>query len=257
MFGSREGDGIPKYVQLVGILKDRIVRQEYKPGEKIATEAELCVEHNVSRATVREAIDRLVRENLLHRQQGRGTFVVHQKLRRDIAKVYSFTADMLRLGLSPRSRVLELHVDESDPDTARQLKLPDSETRVLTIARVRFANDTPVLLETTTVPSYLCPGLIDNDFETGSLYQILAEKFQIVPHHAEETYEAVIMQKSEAELLGCDTRLPQPAFSIRRIAYVESGSPFELTRSVGRGDQLTLAINMMADKADFRRIIGP
>lgn len=54
----------------------------------------------MSRITVREAVSRLVRDGLVERRQGKGTYVVAQKLRRNIAKVYSFSHDMVHLGLA-------------------------------------------------------------------------------------------------------------------------------------------------------------
>ena len=74
-----------------------------------------------------------------------------------------------------------------------------------------------------------------------------------MPHHAEETYEAIILKRREAELLECSSRGAQPAFAIQRLTYLENGLPIELTRSVGRGDRLTLAINMTSEQADIRR----
>jgi GntR family transcriptional regulator len=97
---------------------------------------------------------------------------------------------------------------------------------------------------------------VDADLEHGSLYKVLTEEYGLFPHTAEETYEAVILRKEDARLLECTLQKPQAAFAIERIAFLENGKPLELTRSVGRGDRLTLAINMLADKADFQRLVG-
>ena len=66
----------------------------------------------------------------------------------------------------------------------------------------------------------------------------------------------MILKKEDSRLLECSARKPQPAFAIQRIAFIENGTPMEFTRSVGRGDRLTLGINMLADKADFQRLVG-
>jgi GntR family transcriptional regulator len=255
MLGNSDSEGRPKYIQLAKIIKEKILQQEYKAEQQIPTEAELCEHYNVSRITVRQAINKLVQESFLVRRQGRGTYVVHQKLRRNIAKVYSFTHDMVRLGLEPSSRMLELTVEEADPELAEKMKLPENNRKLTKIRRVRMANGTPILLETTQIPEYLCPHLVSKSFEKGSLYQILTEEYRLLPHHAEETYESIIMPRKDAELLECSTGRAQPAFAIQRITYLENGLPIEFTKSVGRGDLLTLAINMVADKADFQRII--
>ncbi len=255
MLGSNASEGIPKYIQLATIIRDKILRQEYKAGEQIPSEVELCGAYQVSRITVREAVNKLVQENYLNRVQGKGTYVVHPKLRRNIAKVYSFSSDMRHLGLEPSSRVLALAVEEVEGEMAEKLRLPADNRRVTRISRVRMANGVPILTETTLIPEHLCGGLVGRDLE-GSLYQILTEEYRLMPHHAEETYEAVIMGQRDAELLQCESSAPQPAFAIECIVYLESGLPIEYSRSVGRGDMVTLTNHMVADKADFQRVVG-
>lgn len=249
-------EGIPKYFQLARILKERIQRQEYAGGEQIPSEAELCASFQVSRITVREAINRLVSEGYLERRQGKGTYVAHQKLRRNIARIYSFSNDMSHLGLEPSSRVLALRVEDAEAEDAERLKLPQENRRVTLISRVRLANKIPVLVETTLIPEYLCSGLVEKDLESGSLYGILTEQYSLVLQRAEETYEAIIMAKEDALLFGFDPAVPRPGLAIRNITYLQNGLPIEYTSSVGRGDLLTLAITMVADEADFQRLVG-
>ncbi|HUI72780.1 MAG TPA: GntR family transcriptional regulator [Spirochaetia bacterium] len=248
-----EKEGVPKYIQLAQIIREKIVRREYGVGERIPSETELGSTYRMSRITVRQAIDRLVRDGFLERRQGRGTYVLPRKLRRNIARVYSFTSDMQQMGLKPSSRVLALAVEEAQPDAALSLQLPPDNRRVTRVVRIRMANDLPILLETTLIPEYLCPGLVEEDFAKGSLYRILSEERRLSPHHAEETYEAVVLSRRDAQLLGCPSRGAQPAFAIQRLTYLENGRPIELTRSVGRGDRLTLAINMTSEQADVQR----
>ncbi len=158
MLVDKSSEGIPKYYQLAKIIKDRIERQEYKGEEQIPSEAELCETFQVSRITVREAINKLVVEGYLARRQGKGTYVAHQKQRRNIDRIYSFSSDMKHLGLEPSSRMLAFSVEEADPEAMELLKLPDNNRRVTKISRLRLANQIPVLKETTLIPEYLCAG---------------------------------------------------------------------------------------------------
>ncbi len=255
MRAAGDSEGVPKYIQLGRILREKIARQDYRPGDRIPSEAALGDAYRVSRITVRQAVDRLVREGLLARRQGLGTYVLAQKLRRNISRVYTFTSDMQNMGLKPSSRVLELVVEEADEETALSLQLPSVNRRVTRLSRVRLANGTPILRETTLVPEHLCPGLVEKDFSKASLYRILAEEYRLLPHHAEETYEAIMLRRRDAELLECPSHGNQPAFAIQRLTFLVSGLPIELTRSVGRGDRLTLAVNMTSDQADIQRRI--
>jgi len=253
---DKSSEGIPKYYQLAKIIKDRIERQEYKGEEQIPSEAELIATFQVSRITVREAINRLVAEGYLERRQGKGTYVAHQKLRRNIDRIYSFSSDMKHLGLEPSSRVLSFSVEEAEPQAAELLRLPENNRRVTRITRLRLANRIPVLKETTLIPVYLCAGFPESELEAGSLYRMLTEQFGLVLDHAEETYEAIIMAKDDALLFGLDESTPKPAFAIKNVTYLDNGSPIERTTSVGRGDLLTLAIHMVSSEAGFKRIVG-
>ena len=74
-----EGE-LPLYQQLVELLKEEIHVGRYKQGQKLPTELELCKLYHVSRNTVRSALQQLEKENLLLRQQGKGTFVSKKKV---------------------------------------------------------------------------------------------------------------------------------------------------------------------------------
>jgi GntR family transcriptional regulator len=252
---ARERDGVPKYLQLASILEERIARGEYELEDRIPTEDRLCQEYQVSRITVREAVDRLVQKGLVERRQGKGTYVVAGKLRRNIAKVYSFSHDMVHLGLRPSSVVLLQAVERASPDVAAVLRLPEADRRVTRIERVRKANGAAILIERTLVPTRLCPGLERVDLAAGSLYEALTRR-HAAPQTAEETYEAIILRPEDARRLGYAGRRPRAAFAIQRVTYLADGTPIELTRAVGRGDRLTLGIHMVADQADFQRLVG-
>jgi len=224
-----------------------------KPGDQIPSESELCRIYGVSRITVRQAVRSLVDEGFLYRKQGKGTFVASPKLRRRLPKLYSFSEDMMELGLRPSSKLLEQTVIEVDEELAELLRLPSANRQVNKLVRVRMANDEPILIERTLVPVYLCPNLWKEDLERGSLYAILREKYGLLLDHAYETYEVGKVRKDEARSLGC--RVGSPAFIIERFTYLRNEVPVELTRSVARGDRLRFTVKLVADQAQIRREI--
>jgi GntR family transcriptional regulator len=244
--------GIPLYVQLKDILREKILKGEYKPQDRIPPENELCAIYGVSRITVRQALGVLAREKLLYRKQGKGTFITSPMFGRMLPKLDSFSETMRELGLMPSSRVVERKVEYANEDVASLLKLPHKQQKVNKLVRVRLANGEPVLLERTYVPYFLCPSLFNEDprvesrFETGSLYAYLTETCGLVFHDARETFEVTSLKKREAELLGCSRT--QPAFAIERIAFLSDGTPVELTRSRGRGDRVRLTFQLVSDR---------
>ena len=135
-----------------------------------STEEQLGKEYNISRITVREAVDRLVQERLLERRQGKGTDVSRPRsCNATSPSSYSFSHDIAHLGLKPSSTALECRIVEASPEEAARLRLAENSS-VTRIRRVRMANENPILLETTAIPVYLCPRLSEADLEHGSLY---------------------------------------------------------------------------------------
>jgi GntR family transcriptional regulator len=248
-----EDSGIPLYVQVVRELSSKISAGDFLPGEKIPPEAQLCEEFGVSRITIRRAIKKLVDERLLYTKQGKGTFVNPLKIRRRLPKLYSFSEDMLELGLEPSSRILEQAVVEADAEMAVLLSLPEADRLVNQIVRVRMANKIPVLIERSFVPHYLCPDLLEESFEHKSLYRTLSERYKLELVRAEETYEVRLPTAAEAKELGCKRSLP--AFAIQRLAFRVEGSTAELTRSVGRGDLLRFSTQLITHEMRFSRSV--
>lgn len=244
--------GIPLYIQLKDILKDKILKGEYKPQERIPPENELCVLYGVSRITVRQALSVLAQERLLFRKQGKGTFVTSPMFGRQLPKLDSVSETMRELGLVPSSRVVERRVENAQADVAALLKLPAKQQRVNKIVRARLANGEPALLERTYVPYFLCPSLLKDDpwtasrFGTASLYDYLTETCGLVLHTDQEIFEVTTLKKRESELLRCGQT--QAAFAIERIAFLRDGTPVELTRSRGRGDRIRFTLQLVSDR---------
>lgn len=251
MLEAKNTSGIPLYFQLRNILRERILSGEFKADERIPPEVELCRQYGVSRITVRKAIEALVQEELLYTRQGKGTFVTQQKLRRRLPRLYSFSEDMRELGLNPSSSVVEIRIEVASVQDSAILKLPEYDQKVFKILRVRRVNKEPVLLESTRIPHFLCPQLLSANLEEDSLYRVLREDHGLVLHDAEETYEAAIIRADEAKLL--ETKRNQAVFHIQRVANLSDGTPFEITRSVARGDHMQFSLHLVSNHAEFRR----
>ncbi len=244
--------GVALYIQLQKILKKKILSGEYTVGEKIPPENELCDTYNVSRITVRKAVDTLVQERLLYRVQGKGTFVTSLKLRRDLPKLSSFSEEIRELGLVPGSRVLEQSLKEAHEPLRTLLQLPEKATHINRITRVRLANNEPIFLEKVYIPVYLCPNLFDTYIESDSLYRIFREQYHFVLEYAKESYEVKSMTKHEAEILQCKEH--EPVFFIERITFLDTDIPVALTRATGRGDKLRLSVDLVKNAdTQFRR----
>src|ERR1035437_4327552 len=93
---------LPIYLQLEGLIRDKLDNGEWPPGAMLPSERQLCEVYGVARMTVRQAISNLIAKGLLSRVQGRGTFVARPPLRQSLSKLTSFSEDMRDRGLIAR-----------------------------------------------------------------------------------------------------------------------------------------------------------
>ena len=113
-----EGE-LPLYQQLAELLKEEIHAGRYKQGQKLPTELELCELYHVSRNTVRGALQQLEKENLLLRQQGKGTFVCKKKYNHHIVPARSFTDMCREIGCKADAKVIKSVIkDPTEEDIA-------------------------------------------------------------------------------------------------------------------------------------------
>jgi len=243
---------IPLYTQIVSIVKRNLSAGTLSAGELLPSESELCRAYGISRSTVRQAIGILEAEGLVVRRQGRGTFVAEPKMRRRTENVYSFTSEISALGMTPSSTLMEYDVIVPTPDIVKVLEIDRPDCLVYRFTRIRNVNDEPLILETSFYPQYLYPNLTRELLQTHSFYSLLYE-VGVVPSHAVDSYEAVIIGRAESELLHC--KPGSCGFSVQRRTYDESGKCYEFTQSLMRGDRVKLDIRLQKDGVSFSRSV--
>lgn len=232
-------DPTPIFIQISDALRQQIERGELKVGDTLPSEREYAERLKVSRMTVRSALDRLVNEGLVQRQQGRGTVVAAIKINRSALGFMSFSEDMRMRGLQPSSRVLRGVVEVADSAVAAQLGLVVG-ARVILLERVRLADGEPLALERVHLPFDRFNGLLDKDLATRSLYAVLEEDFTCFPSLADETVEAVLLTPPDARLLGVARH--SPALLARRITRDDRGSAVESVHTLYRADRYRMVL---------------
>ena len=213
----------------------------------------MCKNFDISRSTVRQAVSMLEDEGLVVRKQGRGTYVAQPKLHRRTEELYSYTSEISSLGMTPSSRLVEYEVMEPTPDIMKMLKLDSPETLVYKFSRIRYVDGEALILETSFYPQYLYPNLTRPMLETHSFYSLLYEQ-GIVPCEAVDTYEAVVLSRREAELLGC--RPGSSAFAVQRLTRTADGKLVEYTQSLIRGDRVKLDLQLRREGISVKRNLG-
>jgi len=209
-------------------------------GDAIPSERQLCVDLGVSRLTVRAALDDLVREGLLVRKRGSGTFVSEPKIAQELTMT-SFTEDMQRRGMVPGSRTLELRTSTAGPWLGRILHVSPSES-IVVVKRLRLADHETMAIETLHVRESLVPGLSAEDLESHSFYELLSDRYGVDVVGGLQTIEPTVTNEEESEALGVP--LHSPAFLFERTTRSRAGEIVEYVRSLYRGDRYRLVTEL-------------
>jgi GntR family transcriptional regulator len=229
-------DFLPRYSQLANILRDRIGRGELPAREPIPSERQLEKDYSVSRTTIRQAIELLVRQGFLYREHGRGTFVSPQKLQKGISELTSFTEDMRRRGMEPGQKILGIENVRPSESIRARLELAADCRSVLRIERLRLGDGIPMGLQTS---HYVLPAgetITREDLErVGSVYRILQERFYLIPTEADETLEVTVATAAEAALL--QVRRGSPLLLSERTTYSQYRRVIEFVKILYRGDR--------------------
>jgi GntR family transcriptional regulator len=233
-FRADPGLPTPLYYQIRENLRELIRNEELPEGALIPSERELSDIYGVNRLTVRQALTELVKEGLLNRKRGVGTFVSSRKIAHPMPDLAGFTERMLRTGHRPGGKVLSLMKQHPARSVAQALNMsPDGY--VTTIVRLRFVDDEPIMMETCSLPYDLVPELRAEDLADQSLYHLLATRCNIQMVEAEEVLEPVALTSYEAQILGAE--VGRPALLVEGIVYTNGHRPVEFTKSLVRGDK--------------------
>jgi GntR family transcriptional regulator len=243
---------LPLYYQLMQELRHRIEEGEWNPGDLIPSERELSETYGISRMTVRQAVGELVQNGLLHRDQGRGTFVAKPKIRKQLSRLTSFTEDMRARGKCPSAQMLCMEMVPARPKVAEMLHINVGQQVVL-IERLRLADGESVGIERAHLFFDGCEAILREDL-SGSLYRLLRECFGVVPTRAQEEIEADACDPQNAQILGIQPG--EPVLRIRRRTLNQDQRSFEYVESVYRGDNRILSVELTAEQQPADRGTG-
>lgn len=217
----------PIYIQIHNKIRKMIEEGKWQVGERIPSERDLAKTFEVSRMTLRQAVQTLVDEGILERRVGSGTYVSSQKVQEKMTGIQSFTETILSQGKTPTSKTVSYHVKPASVSEAEHLNL-QNETVVLRMERVRFADDVPICFEVATIPYHLVESLGKKEI-TSSLYRTLEEKKDIHVGKAEQTISAMLASERTAEHLNI--KRGEAILRLKQITYSKDNRPFEYVRT--------------------------
>ncbi len=208
-------------------------------GDRLPSERELSGRWGVARMTIRRATDALVADGLVERRHGSGTYVVPRPLVR-LLGLTSFTQDMRERGLVPSSRLLDFRTIAADAGLAGRHQIQVGE-RVVRFTRLRLGSGEVMAVETVWIPEALIGGLRPEDLD-GSLYELLARRYRIVPGSASVTIEPVLPEPATRDLLGISRE--QPCLRVRMVDADARHRVIMSADCVYRGDKYQLSADI-------------
>lgn len=240
---------IPKYFQVQEILRQKVLN--LSEGDQIPSELELCQMFQVSRITVRKAVEGLVQEGMLVTIQGKGTYVAKPKFvekprERFVNQITGFYGDMTSRGYQVGTQVLEQSLVFPDKVLIEKLKT-EPDQRLIKIVRLRLVNEYPHHIVTTFLPHNLFSGVERYDLREGSLYTLLRERYNAQLASARFVVEASSCSEIEAGLLNYS--LAAPILVVSSQVFDPNGVPIIYGFSRLRADQSQMEFEVLTPLA--------
>lgn len=233
---------LPLYQQIYEILRGELARGSLQPGDTIPTETELMERYQVSRITVRQVLDMLVKDGLIYRQRGRGSFVAHPPIEQSLSRIISFTEDMRRRGFTPGTRVLAADLLAAPDDIAGALQV-ERGCELAHIQRLRLADGEPLAVEDSYLVHRFCPGILGQDYATRSLRETLRRVYGLHNARATQTIRALDADRQLARVLS--VKAGSALLFLERVSFTEQNVPMEFLRIYYRGDRYSLSTELL------------
>jgi DNA-binding GntR family transcriptional regulator len=230
---------VPLYHQLAEQLSAAITGGQLQPGDPFENEIAVAERLQLSRPTVRRAIQELVDQGLLVRRRGLGTTVANRKVHRKF-ELTSLYDDLVRDGRTPRTVVLGLEL-ETDDQAAAGLDLP-ADTPLLHVTRVRYAGDLPLAVLNNWLPP-AHSDLTREELERQGLYAALRDR-GVRPVVAQQSIGA--RMPTSAERRHLEIRGSHPVLTMTRMAFDSGGNAVEYGDHSYRASDYT--IDLMVDE---------
>lgn len=227
---------LPLHVQLKNLLKNEILQGEFM--DKIPSERELISRFEVSRSTVRKAISELVREGVLEKKHGKGTFISHRPVEEWLGNLSTYNEVIENMGMKPGTKLLYQGVE---PSTA-EIEAALGTDKTYVIERLRFADKVPIAIEKQYYPLQIGLQLAKYDLNNAVLYDLLELSLGIKLWEAEQIISSALPAADEAKNL--DIPETKGVLVTERITCDPDGNPVEYLKGVFREDMYAFRINL-------------
>ncbi|MGX4601036.1 GntR family transcriptional regulator [Faecalimicrobium sp. JNUCC 81] len=226
----------PMYKNIENYVMNLIESGQLQEGDLIPSEKQLTEKFNVTRMTVRSALNNLVNGGYIARRRGIGSIVLGNNIYDNISTISGFTREMESKGYKVSNIVLDLNIVQADETLKKKLNLEENDN-VWEIKRVRIADDERVSYMVTYMPVKLFPNL-SKERCNGSLYKYVEEDCGYKIAMSEREVTAVMSEIEIEEALELDG--PQALLYIAQVCKLQNSEAFEYSHTYHHGYTLTL-----------------
>ncbi len=231
----------PLYLQIAEQLATEIAAGKLQPRSSLGTESQLIGRFDVSRMTLRHAVELLVKRGLVTRQQGKGTYVASSPLELPLVGIQGTTQLASAAGRAVRSEVVRFSTGKGDAEVRRLLSANPGD-QVTEVWRVDYSEDRPLALACIHLPGRIGRELNRDEMQESALYPLLQERFGIRPDIAHQTMHADAAVEEVARLLGVDEGTP--TMVVTRLTRDESHAPIEYSIVRFRADAVRFSLSL-------------
>ncbi|WP_104088618.1 GntR family transcriptional regulator [Arthrobacter sp. GMC3] len=230
----------PLWMQTVNLIKDELAANGMAPGTRLRSERELTERWNISRVTLRKALQHLVSEGVLSSSHGRGWYVSSQEPSKEFPNsLESFSETAERMGLVASAVVVRETQASATMDEAESLGIAPG-TPVLRLERIRKMDDVVIAVDTSVVPLALLPDIAGVDFAKASLFGLLGSA-GASPDRADATIESVGADEATSGLLNVAPGTP--LLVMRQVTTGRDHRPVALSTISYVGERYRLRTN--------------
>jgi GntR family transcriptional regulator len=227
--------GIPRHSQISQWLRSQIEEGVFEPEEKLPSENELAKKFDVSRVTIRRALQSLESEEIIYRCQGLGSFVSDTRAPHNLVRLTDFNEDMAKAGLNASSVVHDFSVLDAPDWLIGPLQLEEG-TKVMQIDRLRLADGNPVAFDSTWLPILYGQLLSKEKLKSSTIYKILEEEYDIRVIRGTYRFTAAVADaKLSSEL---EVAAGEPLLLIERSTFTIGNKPIYFQRRYYRTDKV-------------------
>lgn len=236
--------GIPLHEQISSWLRSEIEAGRFPPDTQLPSEHDLCQRFEVSRVTVRRALQTLEADGLIYRRQGLGSFVCDRRVSQGLVRLTDFAQDLARAGLLASSVILHRAQEPCPAPVAERLGM-EAGTPVLRLDRLRLGDDEPLALDRTWLAPFHAQLLEGHDLARETIYGVLEQEYGIPVLSGRYRITAAAADGELARALRVEEG--EPLLVIERTSRTVGERPVYFQRRFYRSDRMAYELELARD----------